>query len=150
MGRAGPAVVFRSAEMAGALAAVGASPRRSRGTPSTVAAVLRIGEVSRRSGLSVKTLRFYERRGLLLPSGRTPAGYRVYTEADLPRLDFIREAKALGLTLAEIRELVESTLSDLPQRSMHTPVIFSPLQTGSSRSWLGSGLISTTPWRWPS
>ena len=67
---------------------------------------LTIGEVARRSGFSVKALRFYERRGLLPASGRSPGGYRLYAEADLHRLEFIRQAKALGLGLDQIRELV--------------------------------------------
>lgn len=71
--------------------------------------LLTIGEVSGKSGFSVKSLRFYERRGLLAPSGRSPGGYRLYTEADLHRLEFIREAKALGLALDQIRELMMAT-----------------------------------------
>jgi DNA-binding transcriptional MerR regulator len=54
----------------------------------------------------VKALRFYDRRGLLPPRGRRPSGYRVYSESDLHRLEFIRQAKALGLTLDAIRDLV--------------------------------------------
>lgn len=65
-----------------------------------------IGETARRSGFTIKALRYYERRGLLPPSGRRPSGYRVYREADLGRLEFIRQAKALGLTLEAIKELV--------------------------------------------
>lgn len=65
-----------------------------------------IGEVARRSGFTIKALRFYERRGLLPPSSRRPSGYRLYGEADLHRLEFIRQAKALGLTLDAIRPLV--------------------------------------------
>jgi DNA-binding transcriptional MerR regulator len=67
--------------------------------------VMTIGEVARRSGFTVKALRYYERRGLLPPSGRRPSGYRIYGEADLYRLEFIQQAKALGLTLEAIREL---------------------------------------------
>ena len=77
--------------------------RRANGQP---AGLLTIGKAARRSGFTVKALRFYERRGLLPPSGRRPSGYRLYSEADLHRLEFIRQAKALGLTLEEIRELV--------------------------------------------
>lgn len=65
-----------------------------------------IGQVARRSGFTVKALRFYERRGLLPPAGRSPGGYRLYTEGDLHRLDFIRQAKGLGLPLHAIRELI--------------------------------------------
>jgi len=81
------------------------------GTPASpsVPRPLSIGEVSKRTGFSVKSLRFYERRGLLAPSGRSPGGYRLYAEADLHRLEFIREAKALGLALDQIRELMVAT-----------------------------------------
>lgn len=65
-----------------------------------------IGEAARRSGFTVKALRFYERRGLLPPSGRRPSGYRLYSEADCRRLEFIRQAKTLGLTLGAIGDLV--------------------------------------------
>jgi MerR family transcriptional regulator, copper efflux regulator len=68
--------------------------------------LLTIGEAAHRSGFTVKALRFYDRRGLLPPSARRPNGYRLYGENDLRRLEFIRQAKALGLTLAAIRELV--------------------------------------------
>jgi len=67
-----------------------------------------IGQVARRSGFTVKALHFYERRGLLPPAGRSPGGYRLYTEADLHRLAFIRQAKVLGLPLDAIRELVDA------------------------------------------
>jgi len=68
--------------------------------------LLTIGAAARRSGFTIKTLRFYERRGLLPPSGRRPSGYRLYSDADLHRLEFIQQAKALGLTLHAIQELV--------------------------------------------
>lgn len=67
---------------------------------------MKIGELARRSGFSIRTIRFYERRGLLAPAGRRPSGYRVYTDVEVRRLAFIREAKALGLTLAGIHPLV--------------------------------------------
>jgi DNA-binding transcriptional MerR regulator len=68
--------------------------------------LLTIGEVARRSGFTVKALRFYDRRGLLPPYGRRPSGYRLYSESDIQRLEFIRQAKILGLTLNAIRDLV--------------------------------------------
>jgi DNA-binding transcriptional MerR regulator len=71
-----------------------------------LARLMTIGEVSRRSGFTVRTLRFYERRGVLPPTARRPSGYRLYGDVDLRRLAFIRQAKALGLTLDAIRELV--------------------------------------------
>ncbi|HKO14810.1 MAG TPA: heavy metal-responsive transcriptional regulator [Gemmatimonadaceae bacterium] len=66
----------------------------------------KIGELARRSGAAPDTLRYYERVGLLAPSGRTEAGYRRYDEAALERLAFIRRAQALGLTLAEVRDII--------------------------------------------
>jgi MerR family transcriptional regulator, copper efflux regulator len=67
---------------------------------------LLIGEIAKRSGASRKALRLYEAAGILPAARRTAAGYRVYGEADLHRLKFIREAKTLGLTLDAIRELI--------------------------------------------
>jgi DNA-binding transcriptional MerR regulator len=67
---------------------------------------LRIGEVSRRSGVGIEALRFYERRGLLGRPARTESNYRVYDETVLERLDFIRRAQAVGFTLDEIGEIL--------------------------------------------
>lgn len=81
------------------------------------AAGLRIGEVARRSGVGVEALRFYERRGLLGRPARTESNYRVYDEAVLERLDFIRRAQAVGFTLDEIGEiLAESAEGHSPCR----------------------------------
>jgi len=66
---------------------------------------MRIGELSKRSGATIQTLRFYERQKLLRPPPRTNSGYRVYSDADLERVRFIRDAQALGFTLRDIREL---------------------------------------------
>ena len=68
---------------------------------------LKIGELARQTGLSIKTIRYYERRGLLEQPSRTKAGYRLYGPEEVARLQFIQRAKLLGLTLEEIRELVE-------------------------------------------
>ena len=67
---------------------------------------LLIGEVSRQTGVSIRTIRFYEAEGLLSPSGRRPSGYRVYTEQDVEKLHFIQQAKRFGLTLKEIRGIM--------------------------------------------
>jgi len=79
---------------------------RASGSDGGSSQLFTIGETSRRSGFTVKALRFYERHGLLAPSGRRPSGYRLYSETDLRRLEFIRQAKALGLTLEAIRPLL--------------------------------------------
>ncbi len=65
-----------------------------------------IGELATATGVSTKTLRFYEADGLLPEPDRTAAGYRVYTETAVDRVRFIRKAKAAGLTLAQIREIL--------------------------------------------
>lgn len=65
-----------------------------------------IGELSRRSGVPAKTLRFYEDAGVLPEPSRTAGGYRDYAEDALDRLAFIRSAQAAGLTLAEVRRVV--------------------------------------------
>ncbi len=67
---------------------------------------LRVGQVARRAGVHVETIRFYERKGLLPEPRRTRSGYRVYTEETVHRLAFIRQAKALGFSLREIAELL--------------------------------------------
>ncbi len=69
--------------------------------------VLHIGDLADKAGVSADTVRYYERLGLLGSPARTAGGYRVYTEADLGRLLFIRRAKLLGLSLDEIRGLLE-------------------------------------------
>ena len=69
--------------------------------------VMKIGEVAKLSGTGIETIRFYEREGLLLEPERRPSGYRQYDESTVERLDFIRRAKELGFTLAEIKELLE-------------------------------------------
>ncbi|MZE80651.1 heavy metal-responsive transcriptional regulator [Streptomyces xinghaiensis] len=66
----------------------------------------RISQLAERSGVPATTLRFYEDAGLL-PADRTPAGYRVYGEDAVERLAFVSSAKLLGLTLEEIRELLD-------------------------------------------
>lgn len=70
------------------------------------AAHLRIGELAGLLGINPKTIRYYEQIGLLPAPRRTPAGYRLYGAADRERLRFIGQAKALGLTLAEIGEIL--------------------------------------------
>jgi DNA-binding transcriptional MerR regulator len=67
---------------------------------------LRIGELAARSGVSAKTVRYYEDIGLLPPPPRLGSGYRDYEPTTLDRLAFIRAAQAVGLTLGEIRGIV--------------------------------------------
>jgi MerR family mercuric resistance operon transcriptional regulator len=67
---------------------------------------LKIGELARLSGTTVKAIRFYEAKGLLPRPVRSPSGYRLYADRDLKRLAFIQRAKLLGLPLAKIHDLV--------------------------------------------
>jgi DNA-binding transcriptional MerR regulator len=69
--------------------------------------MLKIGEVSKRSGIGIEALRFYEKSGLLDSPARTYSGYRVYGEEVLERLSFIKRAQALGFSLDEIRRIVD-------------------------------------------
>ncbi|MFN8634964.1 MAG: MerR family transcriptional regulator [Chloroflexota bacterium] len=61
------------------------------------------GRFAKRASVSVRTLRFYDRAGLLVPSERTEAGYRIYTDEDFPRLQQVLALKFLGLSLDEIK-----------------------------------------------
>ncbi len=61
------------------------------------------GRFAQRASVSARTLRFYDRAGVLVPSERTDAGYRVYTDDDLPRLQQVLALKFLGLSLDEIK-----------------------------------------------
>src|SRR5713226_2058772 len=73
---------------------------------SSIGAEMRIGELARRSGLASTALRYYEKAGLLPASRRSSSGYRTYHPDAVPRLAFIRAAQAVGLSLAEIREVI--------------------------------------------
>lgn len=74
-----------------------------------------IGELARRTGVSVKTIRFYSDRGLVPPTDRSPAGYRRYDLAAVARLDLIRTLRELGLDLTTVRRVLdhEIALSDV-------------------------------------
>ena len=67
---------------------------------------LGIGQLAKRGGVGIDTVRYYERNGLLTPHTRLASGYRRYSELELSRLRFIRRAQALGFTLKEIKELL--------------------------------------------
>ena len=75
---------------------------------------MKIGELGRRTDTKVETIRFYEAEGLLSPPDRSSANYRIYTPAHVSRLGFIRRARDLGFTLAQVRVLLE--LADDPAR----------------------------------
>jgi DNA-binding transcriptional MerR regulator len=69
--------------------------------------VRRIGDLAEAAGVTVDTLRYYEREGLLPRVDRTAGGFRLYSQETARRLQFIKQARDLGLTLREIRQLVD-------------------------------------------
>ncbi len=84
---------------------------------------LSIGQLAKRAGVGVETVRYYEREGLLVEPQRRQSGYRQYQSDTVDRLLFIRRAKELGFTLKEIKELLslrvdeEKTCADVRQQA---------------------------------
>lgn len=84
---------------------------------------MKIGEVSKESGIGIEALRFYERSGLLGKPGRSQSGYRLYGEGVLERLAFIRKAQSLGFSLDEIRHIIsDAEKGDSPCDDVRTIV----------------------------
>ena len=83
---------------------------------------MRIGEVADATGVTTKTIRYYESIDLMKGPDRTPSGYRDYSTEALERLRFIRQAQASGLTLSEIKAVLD--LKDAGARScQHTQIL---------------------------
>ncbi|MGY1840350.1 MULTISPECIES: MerR family transcriptional regulator [unclassified Modestobacter] len=83
--------------------------------PATAAAgggLMQIGQVAERTGLSLRTIRFYEENGLVVPTTRTEGGFRLYSEADVARFEVVKRMKPLGFSLEEMHELL-TLLADL-------------------------------------
>ena len=70
---------------------------------------MKIGQVAERAGVSVDTVRFYERRGVLPAPERMPSGYRTYAPATVERIRLARRLQALGLTLDEVIDALHAT-----------------------------------------
>src|ERR1700728_391367 len=70
-----------------------------------------IGELARRTGLAVRTIRFYSDRGIVAPAGRSPAGYRLYDADAVARLDLVRTLRELDVDLPTIRKVLNRELS---------------------------------------
>jgi MerR family transcriptional regulator, copper efflux regulator len=66
---------------------------------------MKTGELAKRAGVNIQTIRFYEREGLLRAPGRTRSGYRAYEKGDLNRVLFIKQCQQLGFTLADVKEV---------------------------------------------
>jgi DNA-binding transcriptional MerR regulator len=109
--------------------------------PAEPGARYQIGEVAERTGVTQRTLRFYEEKGLLRPSERMEGGFRLYSDTDVERINQIKSMQQLlGLTLAEIKEMVEAEElraqmratfrpdRELPARKARTEIIINSLQ----------------------
>ncbi|MBE7380831.1 MAG: heavy metal-responsive transcriptional regulator [Leptolyngbya sp. SIO1E4] len=81
---------------------------------TTTVELLRIGQVSDQSQLPVKTIRFYEERGLIQAASRTSGGFRLFEPSVLTRLSFIKRSQALGLSLNDIQDILK--IADTGQR----------------------------------
>lgn len=105
---------------------------------------LGIGQLAKRAGVGIDTVRYYERDGLLFPAGRMGSGYRRYGEVELKRLRFIRRAKLLGFSLedirallalsdsssvAEVKQAAQTRLTDIEQRIVELQRIAGGLRT---------------------
>jgi len=114
--------------------------------------VHRIGEAARRSGVSAANIRYYEREGLLPTQVREANDYRLYSEADLHRLRFVRLCRAMDMSLDEVRTLLDLNLSDkadcltareaLDEHLAHVRARLSELRAHLARAlrWLGGSL----------
>ena len=111
----------------------------------------RIGEIAERTGVSVETLRYYEKRRLLNAPARTQGGYRVYSDAVVHQVKFIKQAQSLGLTLEDIQQLVAGRCAPTMRPPAGRCAIYSPaesrISTHASRSSGSSAArcMSTSP-----
>ena len=96
--------------------------RRAPAPPASDDPYLQIGEVAERTGLTQRTLRFYEEKGLLKPPTRMEGGFRLYSEADVQRLQQIKRLQQLlGFSLAEIKEMVDAEEIKMQIRAEYRP-----------------------------
>ena len=95
--------------------------------------VLKIGQLAQATGVSAKTIRYYEQVGVLPPANRTAAGYRQYAEQGLHRLLFIRRARTLGLSLQNLKSLT-AALDDGPRATVRPRLPFGNPSGGTRRS----------------
>jgi DNA-binding transcriptional MerR regulator len=90
--------------------------------PASDEPYLQIGEVAERTNVTQRTLRFYEEKGLLKPPSRMEGGFRLYSEADIQRVEAIKRLQQhLGFSLAEIKEMVEAEEVKMQLRQEYRP-----------------------------
>ncbi|MFJ8161449.1 MerR family transcriptional regulator [Streptomyces sp. NPDC096136] len=82
-----------------------------------------IGELARRSGLAVRTIRFYSDEGIVVPAGRSRAGYRLYDVGALVRLELVRTLRELGVDLAAVRRVLDRELSVAEVAAVHADAV---------------------------
>ena len=98
------------------------APKRNASDVAADEPYLQIGEVAERTGVTQRTLRFYEEKGLLKPPTRMDGGFRLYSEADIQRLERIRHLKQLlGFPLAKIKEMVDADEVKMQLRAEYRP-----------------------------
>lgn len=92
-------------------------------------ALCSIGDLARRTGLTVKTIRFYSDEGIVPPTRRSPAGYRLYDRAAAARLDLVRTLRDLGLDLPTIRRVVDREASLPEVAAAHAEALAARIRT---------------------
>ncbi|MFD8379707.1 MerR family transcriptional regulator [Streptomyces sp. NPDC059679] len=92
-------------------------------------ALYSIGDLARRTGLTVKTIRFYSDRGIVVPADRSPAGYRLYGVDAVARLELVRTLRELGLDLATVRKVVDRELSLAEVAAAHAEALAVQIRT---------------------
>ncbi|MFI5707840.1 MerR family transcriptional regulator [Kribbella sp. NPDC051620] len=88
-----------------------------------------IGELARRTGLTVKAVRYYSDRGLVPPTDRSPAGYRRYDHAAVARLDLVRSLRELGLDLGTIRRVLDQEIALSEVAAAHAEALAVQIRT---------------------
>ncbi|MER6945305.1 MerR family transcriptional regulator [Nonomuraea sp. NPDC000554] len=88
-----------------------------------------IGDLARRTGLTVKAIRFYSDRGIVPPTGRSPSGYRLYDIDAVARLDLVRTLRDLGLDLPTIRKVLDREISLAEVASAHADALAVQIRT---------------------
>ncbi|WP_027499185.1 MerR family transcriptional regulator [Rhodococcus sp. UNC363MFTsu5.1] len=92
-------------------------------------ALYSIGDLARRTGLTVKAIRFYADRGIVPPTGRSPAGYRLYDVDAIARLDLVRTLRELGLDLVTIKGVVDRQTSLPEVAAAHAEALAAQIRT---------------------